>query len=94
MTLYSRTVYFFECNAPGCEETTGDIVPTNPRPEHASQDAWRTARHMGWAGCKHEHYCPKHTRLAGQMQHPRPFGRELGGRKVRRLYSTGGEDDT
>jgi hypothetical protein len=59
MTLLSMRVYVFTCNAAGCEDVTGDIVP--PNPDDGARSAWRVASAVGWTCAERgRHYCPAH----------------------------------
>lgn len=57
----SMRVYVFACNAMGCEEVTGDIVP--PNPDDGARSAWRVAKQDGWTDAGGNlHYCFGHGR--------------------------------
>lgn len=59
MTIYTTRVYMFECDAEGCEQVTGDIIPANPADGRRS--AWRIARREhGWTARGDKQFCPRH----------------------------------
>lgn len=60
MTVYRTTIYVFECDAPGCEKVTGDIIPATET--GGLRAAWRMARReLGWTGRDGCRYCPDHS---------------------------------
>jgi len=59
MTRLAMRVYVFICNAPRCEQSTGNIAP--PNPDDGARSAWRVARSLGWTRAEPDaHLCPAH----------------------------------
>jgi len=60
MTLLAMRVYVFTCDAPRCEEDTGEIPP--PNVADGARSAWRVAKTLGWTRRGLDtHLCPGHS---------------------------------
>jgi hypothetical protein len=65
VTVLALRVYVFACNESGCDEDTGEIVPSSEA--DGARSAWRVAKAEGWTrAAADRHFCPRHRdRLRG-----------------------------